>query len=128
MIVCPVCRSDAAVEQTCVAILSGRDTNRTRCRRCGARGTVADWEDAAGRSDIAKCAGNGCPIRESCDRFVRPAVDRQTWLEPRWCSLPSPCWGYPQTYSMTSCMDWEPLPELEPFQPHGGAVEEGDGA
>jgi hypothetical protein len=78
--------------------------------------------------DTAKCAGNGCPIRESCDRFVRPAVDRQEWIEPRWCGLPSGRWGYPHTYSRTSCMDWEPLPELEPIQTHGGAAEEVDGA
>lgn len=33
-------------------------------------------------ADTAKCAGNCCPIRETCDRFVRPAVDRQTWFIP----------------------------------------------
>lgn len=42
---CPVCRSDANVEQTCVAILSGRDTNRATCRACKVSGMVADWQE-----------------------------------------------------------------------------------
>lgn len=68
-------------------------------------------------ADIAKCAGNGCPIRETCDRFVRPAVDRQTWLEPTW--LPGIRVG-----GFYACMDHMEIP----VQPHGGAGEEGDGA
>ena len=123
MIVCPVCRSDAAVEQTCVAILSGRDTNRTRCRRCGARGTVADWEDAAGRSDIAKCAGNGCPIRERCDRFVRPAVDGQAWCVPTLRRVD-------RETAIALGGEWWVCDGFVPatVRAHGGAVEEGDGA
>jgi hypothetical protein len=42
---CPVCRSDANVEQTCVAILSGRDTNRATCQACKVSGMVADWQE-----------------------------------------------------------------------------------
>ena len=80
-------------------------------------------------SDTAKCAGNGCPIRETCYRFVRPAGDRQVWIEPRWCGLKSPRWGYPQpACSAMSCMDWEPIPDQQPVDVHGGAAEEGDGA
>ena len=78
--------------------------------------------------DVAKCAGHGCQIREACDRFVRPAVDGQDWLEPRWCALPSPYWGYPRTASLMSCMDWRPLSKLDAVPAHGGASEEGDGA
>lgn len=78
--------------------------------------------------DNAKCAGNGCPVRETCDRFVRPAVDGQSWLEPRWRSLPSSLLAYPHSASLTSCMDWEPARVIGTVQPHGGASEEIDGA
>jgi len=78
--------------------------------------------------DVAKCAGHECPLRDGCDRFVRPAVDGQDWLEPRRSALPSPGWGYPRTASFMSCMDWEPLPKLDAVPAHGGASEEGDGA
>lgn len=68
-------------------------------------------------SDFSKCAGNGCNIRESCDRFVRPAVDRQTWLEPtiRTVKVTDDVW-------VKVCRSRVPLPA----PPHGGAVEEGD--
>ena len=79
-------------------------------------------------SDVAKCAGTGCKVRDYCDRFVRPVVDGQTWIEPRWCSLPSGRWDYPRTASCMSCMDWKPLPKLDAVPAHGGASEEGDGA
>jgi hypothetical protein len=74
----------------------------------------------------AKCAGNGCPIRETCDRFVRPAVDRQTWLEPTWQKV-MPSWGGvfgAKWGGFYACMDRVEIA----VQPHGGAVEEGDGA
>lgn len=70
-------------------------------------------------ASTAKCAGNSCPIRETCDRFVRPAVDRQTWLEPRWEKV---LVGTP--YEFYACPDRVEIP----VQPHGGAGEEGDGA
>lgn len=76
-------------------------------------------------ADTAKCAGNGCPIRESCDRFVRPAVDRQTWMEPKWEWRVEPKHAsYPARWNPCQCVDW--LPAM--VQPHGGAREEGDGA
>lgn len=70
-------------------------------------------------ADTAKCAGNGCPIRESCDRFMRPAVDRQTWLVPTWREFTEH-----EGQRLSRCMDHVPAR----VQPHGGAVEEGDGA
>ena len=86
--------------------------------------------------DLSKCAGVGCPIRDGCDRFVRPAVDGQRWIEPAWCDLPSPLRGYPEMLcSKRSCLDWEPVDASQVYipgkidvQPHGGAREEGDGA
>lgn len=75
----------------------------------------------------AKCAGDDCPIREQCDRFVRPAVDGQLWIHPAWCYLPSADMDYPETYSKRSCADWQRVKTPAP-QPHGGAAEEGDGA
>lgn len=73
--------------------------------------------------DFAKCAGNGCTLRDGCDRFVRPAVDRQEWLEPTWQSV----WDFGGFATFMRCVDMLPiLPE--PVEPHGGAHEEGDGA
>ncbi len=31
-------------------------------------------------NDEAKCHGQYCAVREHCDRYPRPAGDRQTWL------------------------------------------------
>lgn len=31
-------------------------------------------------NDEAKCHGQHCAVREQCDRYKRPAGDRQTWL------------------------------------------------
>lgn len=31
-------------------------------------------------NDEAKCRGEHCTVREQCDRYQRPAGDRQTWL------------------------------------------------
>lgn len=73
-------------------------------------------------NDNAKCAGNGCPVRETCDRFVRPAVDGQAWGEPTW----EPAWN--SSGMVKVCVDWMPVPKKGPVQPHGGAREEGDGA
>jgi len=69
-------------------------------------------------TDQAKCAGVGCPIRDGCDRFVRPAVDGQRWIEPVWRIV----WGFAMR-----CVDMLPI-VAEGFHPHGGAREEGDGA
>lgn len=33
------------------------------------------------RNDLAKCPGTGCAFREGCDRFMRPAGDRQVWCD-----------------------------------------------
>ena len=73
--------------------------------------------------DNAKCAGNGCTLRDGCDRFVRPAIDRQEWIEPTWQSV----WDFAGIATFMRCVDIVPiLPE--PVDPHGGAREEGDGA
>lgn len=69
----------------------------------------------------AKCAGVSCPIRETCDRFVRPAVDGQTWIEPSWW----PVFDFAGLAMFMRCLNMAPiLPD--PVQPHGGAPEEGD--
>jgi len=70
--------------------------------------------------DNAKCAGNGCPVRETCDRFVRPAVDGQEWGEPS--VLFRRTQGLWPSRAEMICLDHVPLP----VQPHGGASEEGD--
>jgi hypothetical protein len=31
------------------------------------------------RRDTAKCAGEDCPIRKHCKRYLRPAAENQTW-------------------------------------------------
>lgn len=71
--------------------------------------------------DNAKCAGNGCELRDGCDRFVRPAVDRQEWIEPTWQSV----WNFAGIATFMRCIDMLPIVN-EPVQPHGGASEEGD--
>ena len=41
-------------------------------------------------SDIAKCAGNGCTVRDRCYRFISRAAPWQAWagfdihMESRW--------------------------------------------
>lgn len=72
---------------------------------------------------IAKCAGNGCPIRESCDRFVRPAVDGQAWYVPTFRRVD-------RETAILLCGEWWVCDGFVPatLQPHGGAGEEGDGA
>lgn len=71
--------------------------------------------------DNAKCMGNGCDLRDGCDRFVRPAVDRQEWIEPTWQSV----WNFAGIATFMRCVDIVPiLPD--PVEPHGGASEEGD--
>ena len=82
-------------------------------------------------SDLAKCAGVGCSIREHCLRFTRPAVDNQQWIEPALFFF-----SYNRSSLMmvtdptkgvnvrSLCWDHQPLP----VEPHGGAQEEGDGA
>lgn len=74
--------------------------------------------------DVAKCAGHKCTLRDGCDRFVRPAVDRQEWLVPTWEAddegVESPFWSL----GKWRCVDMVTLA----VQPHGGAIEEGDGA
>ena len=30
-------------------------------------------------NDMAKCPGDGCPIRQHCLRYTMPAGDRQNW-------------------------------------------------
>ena len=69
--------------------------------------------------DNAKCAGSGCTLRDSCDRFVRPAVDRQECVEPRAFFRRSQ--GARSTSEMI-CFDYVSMP----VEPHGGAREEGD--
>lgn len=78
-------------------------------------------------ADTAKCAGNGCPIRESCDRFVRPAVDRQTWLEPTWAEVPPTTEGLLAHLKINRWYVCNDRLAIE-VKAHGGAVEEGDGA
>lgn len=73
--------------------------------------------------DNAKCAGNGCDLRDGCDRFVRPAVDRQEWLEPTW----RPVFDFGRCVTFMRCVDMLPI-VADPVEPHGGASEEGDGA
>jgi hypothetical protein len=70
-------------------------------------------------TDTAKCAGVGCPIRDGCDRFVRPAVDGQRWVEPVWVDYIADFAGIGR---LSRCLNHIPLP----VQPHGGAREEGD--
>lgn len=70
-------------------------------------------------ADTAKCAGNSCPIREQCQRFVVPAVDGQEWLVPTWREFTGHA-----GQRLSRCMDRVPLA----VQPHGGAIEEVDGA
>lgn len=70
--------------------------------------------------DNAKCAGAGCSIREGCDRFVRPAVDRQEWVEPDWTMGVVIVDG--ERFWTARCSNHRPLR----VQPHGGASEEGD--
>lgn len=67
--------------------------------------------------DIAKCVGSGCNLRDGCDRFVRPAVDRQEWVEPTWVTVTN--------FAGRRCVDMLPI-RNEPVDPHGGASEEGD--
>jgi hypothetical protein len=72
-------------------------------------------------NDTAKCAGVGCSIRDCCDRFVRPAVDGQRWVEPAWW----PARTSQSRRSRRRCLNMVPiLPD--PIEPHGGAREEGD--
>lgn len=71
--------------------------------------------------DTSKCAGVSCPIRDGCDRFVRPAVDGQRWVTPIWLDYQFPFDGLAH---LSRCLNHIPLP----VQPHGGAREEGDGA
>lgn len=33
-------------------------------------------------SDISKCSGNGCDLREECYRFTAPASQRQSFIVP----------------------------------------------
>ena len=73
--------------------------------------------------DNAKCAGNGCNLRDGCDHFVRPAVDRQEWIEPTWQSV----WDFGGFAKFMRCVDMLPIMP-EPVEPHGGAREECDGA
>lgn len=35
-------------------------------------------------TDISKCPGNGCPLKERCRRYTAPAGEWQTWIEPNW--------------------------------------------
>ena len=76
-------------------------------------------EVRAFRRDLAKCEGVGCPIREQCGRFTRPAVDGQQWVQPRWFFYDPP----DGVRVLSRCEDHQPLP----VEPHGGAPEEGDG-
>lgn len=72
-------------------------------------------------NDTAKCAGVGCSIRDCCDRFVRPAVDGQRWVEPAWW----PAFDFAGFAMFVRCLNMVPiLPD--PIEPHGGAREEGD--
>jgi len=72
MTTCPVCHTNDQVEVTTVGFVVGRDLNRATCRRCGARGKVADWEDAAGRSgETAILLGGEWWV---CDGFVPAKV------------------------------------------------------
>lgn len=74
-------------------------------------------------NDNAKCAGVGCSLRDGCGRFVRPAGDRQRWLQPRWEDV----FDFAGIATFARCLDMESiLPD--PIEPHGGAPEEGDGA
>ena len=70
--------------------------------------------------DTAKCAGVGCPIRDGCDRFVRPAVDGQRWIEPTIIRA----WQIGKGDPPSICLDRKPII----VQPHGGAREEVDGS
>lgn len=33
-------------------------------------------------TDISKCSGEGCPLKETCWRYQAEAGDRQSWIEP----------------------------------------------
>ena len=34
-------------------------------------------------SDISKCSGEGCPLREACYRFTAPTSEyHQSWIAP----------------------------------------------
>ena len=66
--------------------------------------------------DIAKCMGHGCHLRDGCDRFVRPAVDRQTWVEPEWLTA-----AIIQGQRVDVCRNFVQAPERE-------VVDGGDGA
>lgn len=74
-------------------------------------------------ADIAKCTGIHCPMRDRCDRFVRPAVDGDSWYVP----------SFRRVDRETAIMlggEWWVCDGFVParVQPHGGAVEEGDEA
>ena len=72
-------------------------------------------------TDNAKCAGVDCDLRDGCNRFVRPAVDGQRWLQPRWADV----FDFAGIAGFVRCLDMAPiLPD--PIEPHGGAPEEGD--
>lgn len=75
-------------------------------------------------ADTAKCAGNGCTLRDYCDRFVRDAVDGQTWVLPEWRSFRIPQRLAGGVAYAAECQNFVKIK----VQPHGGAVEEGDGA
>jgi hypothetical protein len=74
-------------------------------------------------ADIAKCAGNSCPIREQCQRFVAPAAERQAWFVPSWKRVD-------RETAIALGGEWWVCDGFVParVQPHGGAGEEGDGA
>jgi len=35
-------------------------------------------------TDISKCSGEGCPLKDSCRRYTAPASEWQYWIEPNW--------------------------------------------
>ena len=66
--------------------------------------------------NLAKCAGEGCPIRETCERFsATPGLDRKTWLKPTWEWRVTPRRrDYPARWNPCQCMDWKPIKEPKP--------------
>lgn len=77
--------------------------------------------DPPARGDLAKCAGHKCTLRDGCDRFVRPAADRQTWVEPEWRHAAVPLWLADDVVQMVHCINHVPIQERE-------VVDGGDGA
>ena len=85
--------------------------------------------------DNAKCAGNRCPVRETCARFVRPPYDQECitpdfsgWLmlNRRTGQLSLSMWAPTGgEEGRHICFDYVPIVAV---QPHGGAREEMDGA